>query len=519
MRRGQPLLAQARVAALEPLSRAQSAIAVGIDLCDGCLHRSILNRDADAIEAGRASPGSLEVDRGVEVLIWERIRPSFARPIMVAAFAGWNDAASAATTALEAMAVSLDAEPIAEIDPEEFYDFQVTRPTIRMAEGQTREVDWPAQHDLRRRGPERRARPGAGLRDRAEPALADLRASGGRGRRAARRRDGGDAGRAARRRRPHPAGADHRPRLRPRAGRARSASAARATRARPGSSASSTTPAGGAASLGEPLGGRPALRRRGPEPEGGAGAAAPPRGLHRRRDRGLRARGRDERFETQVDRAVASNPEIEELVQPARGRAGRGRRVRGQDVPSGDTIARDFQRFLRQRSRRRAGAGGRRAWAPRRVTSARRRAHCPRSRRSTPLRRSRHGDLRPRGMVVRVAAARASGGTVDAEAGSTSSVVALDESRCACSATREVGPFKDRPAYASTRETSRLRLTSGSRGQGCRRCAVCRAAATARRRRAATRGRRRRPSRTRPATGCIAPTRFVRGPARSATSE
>ena len=70
--------------------------------------------------------------------------PELRAPTLVCAFAGWNDAASAATAALEAVAASLDPSVVARIDPEEFYDFQVNRPTIRLIEGQTRHVDWPA---------------------------------------------------------------------------------------------------------------------------------------------------------------------------------------------------------------------------------------------------------------------------------------------------------------------------------------------------------------------------------------
>jgi proteasome assembly chaperone (PAC2) family protein len=77
-------------------------------------------------------------------LLWEADPPELRAPILVAAFAGWNDAAGAATTALEAAAADLDATPVASIDPEEFFDFQVTRPSIRMTEGQTRSVEWPA---------------------------------------------------------------------------------------------------------------------------------------------------------------------------------------------------------------------------------------------------------------------------------------------------------------------------------------------------------------------------------------
>jgi proteasome assembly chaperone (PAC2) family protein len=80
----------------------------------------------------------------VDSLIWEGEPPELREPIMVAAFAGWNDAASAATTALEAVAVGLDSEIVARIDPEEYFDFQVNRPTIRLVEGRTRRIDWPA---------------------------------------------------------------------------------------------------------------------------------------------------------------------------------------------------------------------------------------------------------------------------------------------------------------------------------------------------------------------------------------
>jgi proteasome assembly chaperone (PAC2) family protein len=62
---------------------------------------------------------------------------------MVCAFRGWNDAAAAASTALGAIATSLDAQLVARIDPEEFFDFQSTRPTITMDEGQTRRIEWP----------------------------------------------------------------------------------------------------------------------------------------------------------------------------------------------------------------------------------------------------------------------------------------------------------------------------------------------------------------------------------------
>src|ERR671918_46135 len=79
----------------------------------------------------------------MDALIWESEPPQLRSPIMVCAFAGWNDAAGAATTALTTAAESLDAEVVAQVDPEEFFDFQANRPTIRLTEGQSREIEWP----------------------------------------------------------------------------------------------------------------------------------------------------------------------------------------------------------------------------------------------------------------------------------------------------------------------------------------------------------------------------------------
>jgi proteasome assembly chaperone (PAC2) family protein len=62
---------------------------------------------------------------------------------MVCAFRGWNDAAASASTALTAIAGSLEADLVARVDPEEYFDFQATRPTITLDEGQTRRIEWP----------------------------------------------------------------------------------------------------------------------------------------------------------------------------------------------------------------------------------------------------------------------------------------------------------------------------------------------------------------------------------------
>jgi len=79
----------------------------------------------------------------VDSLTWESDLPRLRSPILVCAFRGWNDAAAAASTALASIANDLEGEQIASIDPEDFFDFQSTRPTIQMDEGQTRRIEWP----------------------------------------------------------------------------------------------------------------------------------------------------------------------------------------------------------------------------------------------------------------------------------------------------------------------------------------------------------------------------------------
>jgi proteasome assembly chaperone (PAC2) family protein len=68
--------------------------------------------------------------------------PRLVDPVLIAAFEGWNDAGEAASTALEHLELSWDATPLASIDPEEYYDFQVTRPHVRQADGVTRRIEW-----------------------------------------------------------------------------------------------------------------------------------------------------------------------------------------------------------------------------------------------------------------------------------------------------------------------------------------------------------------------------------------
>ena len=65
------------------------------------------------------------------------------RPILIAAFRGWNDGGQAATLAGGTLASSWNAERFADIDPEGFVDFQATRPLVSLDEGLTRHIEWP----------------------------------------------------------------------------------------------------------------------------------------------------------------------------------------------------------------------------------------------------------------------------------------------------------------------------------------------------------------------------------------
>ena len=75
-------------------------------------------------------------------VIW-RERPKLRAPVMVCAFKGWNDAGEAASAAVSYIRGSFDAREVGSIDPEEFYDFTAVRPTVKLVEGSTREIEWP----------------------------------------------------------------------------------------------------------------------------------------------------------------------------------------------------------------------------------------------------------------------------------------------------------------------------------------------------------------------------------------
>jgi len=69
--------------------------------------------------------------------------PVLRSPVAIAAFEGWNDAADASTAAVEHLEQVWSAKTIAELDPEEFYDFQVNRPTVSQVDGDERRIEWP----------------------------------------------------------------------------------------------------------------------------------------------------------------------------------------------------------------------------------------------------------------------------------------------------------------------------------------------------------------------------------------
>jgi proteasome assembly chaperone (PAC2) family protein len=69
--------------------------------------------------------------------------PELDDPVVVVAFEGWNDAGDAATGAVEHLELIWDADPLAALDPEDYYDFQVNRPTVSLIDGVSRRVEWP----------------------------------------------------------------------------------------------------------------------------------------------------------------------------------------------------------------------------------------------------------------------------------------------------------------------------------------------------------------------------------------
>ncbi len=70
-------------------------------------------------------------------------RPHLDRPVLIAAFRGWNDGGQGASLAGAYLARAWAGQEFASIDPENFYDFQATRPMVSLVDGYTRQIDWP----------------------------------------------------------------------------------------------------------------------------------------------------------------------------------------------------------------------------------------------------------------------------------------------------------------------------------------------------------------------------------------
>ena len=280
--------------------------------------------------------------------MWEGAPPELRAPVLIAAFGGWNDAAGAATTALETITASLDGELVARVDPEEFFDFQVNRPTIRLVEGLSREIEWPScaliaaraegtEHDVVLfGGPE----PNLRWRTFAATVLAAAESLG-----VEMVITLGSLIADVPHSRPVPiTGLATDPRLVERLGLGHSSyegptgivgvlHGACHERGIPSASLWAAVPHYVAA-LPNPKAALALLRRL----EGLTGIAIEASELE----------DSIERFEEQVDRAVAANPEVQEMVRRLEAEREEDP-SQGEDVPSGDVIARDFQRFLRQR--------------------------------------------------------------------------------------------------------------------------------------------------------------------------
>jgi proteasome assembly chaperone (PAC2) family protein len=89
----------------------------------------------------------------MQPLIWDRRPDGLRAPAMVCSFAGWNDAGDAASSAASFLATALDAERFARVDSEEFYDFQANRPTVKIDESQARMISWPSVEIWEARAP------------------------------------------------------------------------------------------------------------------------------------------------------------------------------------------------------------------------------------------------------------------------------------------------------------------------------------------------------------------------------
>jgi len=80
---------------------------------------------------------------GGEVIKFSDVDGPLVNPVAIAAFEGWNDAAEAASGVVNHLGIAWESTPIAAIDPDDFYDFQVNRPVIEVVGGKTERLVWP----------------------------------------------------------------------------------------------------------------------------------------------------------------------------------------------------------------------------------------------------------------------------------------------------------------------------------------------------------------------------------------
>ncbi len=83
-------------------------------------------------------------DETMPPLIWDRRPDELRAPAMICAFQGWNDAGDAASSAVAFLASALKASRFARMDSQEFYDFQTNRPSVRLHDGSAEEIRWPS---------------------------------------------------------------------------------------------------------------------------------------------------------------------------------------------------------------------------------------------------------------------------------------------------------------------------------------------------------------------------------------
>ena len=292
----------------------------------------------------------------MQPLIWESRPDGLRAPALVCAFTGWNDAGDAASAAIQFLGASLGATRFATIDPEEFYDFQATRPKVSLIEGRTRSITWPEVEIYAARVP--RAPRDLVLLAGAEPSMRWRTFS----------RLVVDLAEALGTQMVVTLGAllADVPHSRPVPITGLSSDDALVQRlGLPGSSYEGPTGIVGVLHAacqeaghadGQPVGQRAALRRRAPNPKAALALVRKLESLVGVTVDASELESAAGDYERQVSLAVQSDPDVQAFVERLEAAAEEEEpTLRPQDLPSGDVLAREFQRFLRQRG---PGEGG-----------------------------------------------------------------------------------------------------------------------------------------------------------------